>query len=131
MKSRTCLFVFPYLLLAFTASCAIEAHDNRRTLNALDLHDTPNSATARWIVAPVALPVAAIGLAADAVVVHPCCVFDDAWGDTVEWLWESNGESRFRRAVITPLRVVATPIVFLGDWLGRATFDIPPRKEQK
>ncbi len=117
------------LPLVLAASCAIAEPDNRRTLNALDAHLTPTSTSARWLASPVALPVGVLGVAADALVVHPCCVLDDAWGDTVEWLWEPREESRFRSAVMTPLRVIASPIVFVGDWLGRATFDIPPRKE--
>jgi hypothetical protein len=117
------------LLLLLAAGCAISEHDNRRTLNALDLHLSPESAATRWMVAPLALPVGVAGLAVDAAVVHPCCVFDDAWGDTTEWLWTSHGESRFRRAVMVPLSALATPFLFAGDWLARALFDIDPRLE--
>jgi hypothetical protein len=102
--------------------------DNRRTLNALDASLTPESAAARWAAAPVALPTGLVALAVDAVVVHPACSIDDAWGDTVEWLWTPDpDESRFRRAVLLPLVTLATPPVFVGDWLGRALFAIPPR----
>lgn len=114
--------------LLVATSCAIANPDNRRTLNALDANLAPASATARWLALPVTLPAGVLGVAADAVIVHPCCVFDDAWGDTVEWLWEPREESRFRLAVMTPLRAVATPIIFLGDWLARATMNVPPRK---
>ncbi len=122
------LIVFGLLLVLATA-CAASEHDNRRTLNALDDQLTPDSVSARWIAAPVTLPIGVVSLAVDAAVVHPCCVFDDAWGDTVEWLWTPHGASRFRRAVMIPLSALATPFVFAGDWLGRALFDIDPRKE--
>lgn len=117
------------LLLFLAAGCATSEHDNRRMLNALDAHLTPRSPTARWIAAPVTLPVGVVALVGDAVVVHPCCVLDDAWRDTRGWLWTSHGESRFRRAVMIPLSALATPFVFTGDWLGRAIFDIEPHEE--
>jgi hypothetical protein len=106
--------------------------DNRRTLNALDESWTPTSTTARVALAPVAFPAGLLALITDAVVVHPVCVLDDAWGDTVDWLWTPKpGESRFRRAVLTPLAALATPFVFVGDWLGRALLPLPPRQESE
>lgn len=112
------------------ASCATSVADNRRTLNLLDAHVAPESATLRWVALPVTFPTGVLGLVTDAVIVHPCCVIDDAWGDTVEWLWDPRDESRFRRAVMVPLRALATPFVFAGDWLTRAMFAVPPRKEK-
>ena len=117
-------------LFALLAGCAIVRPENRRTLNALDAHVIPDLAATRWVAAPVALPAALVAVAADVVIVHPCCVFDDAWGDTREWLWTPRNESRFRRAVMTPLCAFATPFTFLGDWLWRAMWDIEPREER-
>ena len=118
-------------LMLFLPGCAVINEENRRTLNAMDAAWTPESAGARWGLAPVALPAGLLGLAADAFVVHPACVLDDAWGDTVDWLWTPEpDESRFRRAVLTPLCALATPLVFVGDWLGRALFPMQPRKEE-
>ncbi|MHC5210891.1 MAG: hypothetical protein ACYTG2_09260 [Planctomycetota bacterium] len=109
--------------------CAVSKRSNRRTLNALDAHATPASEGARWALAPVALPAGLIAGLADMLVVHPSTVFDDAWYDTVDLLWTSREESRFRRALFVPLAAVATPFVYVGDWLGRAIFAIPPRDE--
>lgn len=120
-----------WCLCALLASaCAVAEPTNRRTLNAMDAHLAPGSTGARWAALPLTLPAGVLGLAADAIVVHPCCVLDDAWGDTVEYLWRPREESRFRRAAMVPLRAVATPLVFLGDWLTRATFAVPPRQEE-
>ena len=115
------------LLLLLCAGCAVFNKDNRRTLNALDEHVAPESTAARWALAPVGLPVGLVAGVLDMVIVHPATVFDDAWGDTKQLLWTPRDESRFRRAIMLPLATIATPFVYLGDWLGRALFDIPPR----
>jgi len=117
------------LLTALLAACAVSEKQNRRLLNVLDAHVAPESDGARWALAPVAFPVGVIAFVGDAVLVHPACVFDDAWRDTVDWLWTPDpAESRFRRALITPLCALATPFVWVGDWLGRAIFAIPPHE---
>lgn len=112
------------------SACAITEPANRRTLNAMDAHLAPASTAARWAALPLTLPAGILGLAADAVVVHPCTVIDDAWGDTVDYLWRPRDESRFRKAVMVPLRAVATPFVFTADWLTRSAFAVPPREEK-
>lgn len=111
--------------------CAVFEEENRHTLNAMDEHLTPESEAMRWTLAPLALPVGLVGATADIVLVHPARVIDDAWGDTTELLWTSRGESRFRRAVMLPLVTVATPFVFIGDWLWRAAFAVPPREDEE
>lgn len=121
--------LLPLLLPALLAGCAVADADNRRTLTAMDAHLAPASTAARWAALPLTLPAGMLGLFTDAVVVHPCCVIDDAWGDTAEYLWRPREESRFRRAVMVPVRAAATPLVFAADWLTRAMFAVPPRKE--
>ncbi len=109
------------------SGCAVGEVANRRTLNELDHHLTPSTATGRWAAAPVAFPTALVSLAADAFVVHPSTVFDDAWRDTRDWLWTPDpSESRFRRAVLFPVTLLATPFVYVGDWLARAAFALGP-----
>ncbi|HTE06719.1 MAG TPA: hypothetical protein VK824_11020 [Planctomycetota bacterium] len=113
-------------LLLLTA-CAVADKRNRLTLNAMDEHLAPESAAGRWAAAPVAFPAALLGLAMDALVVHPASVLDDAWRDTQDWLWTPRpSESRFRRAVLLPLVVLATPLVYAGDWLRHALFRVDP-----
>lgn len=113
---------------AATSGCAISSRENRRTLNALDEHATPPSATARWAMAPLALPVSLGAVIGDMLLVHPICSIDDAWADTVDALWTSHGETKFRRAVLLPLATLATPIVFTGDLIARALFPISNHK---
>ena len=113
--------------LALTG-CAIFEPDNRRTLNALDRHLTPSATLGRVALVPIGLPVGLVAGVADLCIVHPATVLDDAWGDTAELLWTPRTESRFRRALLMPLAALATPPVFLGDWLGRSIFALPPRE---
>jgi hypothetical protein len=117
------------LLVLALAGCAQVKEENRRTLNALDAAATPQSEAGRWALSPVALPVGIVALVTDMLVVHPACSLDDAWGDTVQLLWTPRDESRFRRAVLLPLVTLATPLVFAGDWVGRALLPLPPRED--
>lgn len=128
---RRALRAAAVLALSVVTACAVMRSDNRLTLNALDEHLSPSSTAGRWAVAPVALPVGLVALVADAFVVHPATVFDDTWGDTVDWLWTPDpDESRFRRAVLLPLITLATPVVYVGDWFRRAFFAVPPRESE-
>ena len=119
------------VLCLFATGCAVFVDENRRTLDAMDEHLAPASTGARWALTPVTLPAGILGGTVDMVLVHPACVTDDAWADTVELLWTPRGESRFRRAVMLPLVSLATPFVFVGDWVGRAVFAVPPRQDEE
>jgi hypothetical protein len=129
---RNSMLLLALMALALPgASCAVFDSDNRRTLNLLDEHCTPEEPVAKWALAPVALPTGLLAASVDAVIVHPVNVVGDAWGDTTELLWSSHEESSFRRAIFAPVAVIATPFVFVGDWLGRSAFAIPPREENE
>ncbi|MCA8953444.1 MAG: hypothetical protein KDE27_28280 [Planctomycetes bacterium] len=111
------------------SSCTVLVREQRRTLNLLDGHLTPSGEVARALLLPVSVPVGLVGLASDMVVVNPVLAVDDAWGDTIELLWTpTEDESGLRRATVAPLAAIATPFVFVGDWLGRCLFPIDPRE---
>ena len=116
-------------LLPSLAACAVFERDNRVVLNSLDEHVAPSSDVGRWLLAPVALPVGAAAVTVDAVVVRPVTQLDDAWGDTVELLWEPGDQTPFRRVIVAPVMAVATPFVFAADWLARALFMVPDRED--
>jgi hypothetical protein len=115
------------LLLLLAAGCAMAAPENRRTLLWLDDNLKPASGVARGALLPAAIPIGLAALAVDAVVVHPVTVVDDAWGDTVDLLWTTRGETPLRQALFAPIAALATPFVFAGDFLGRCNFAIAPR----
>ncbi|MGQ0553995.1 MAG: hypothetical protein ACT4PU_12350 [Planctomycetota bacterium] len=126
---RALLLVVLVAIVLWLMGCAVFEEDYRRTLNALDESCIPASATMRWVAVPVTLPTGIVALVADMVLVHPACSVDDAWLDTVDALWTSRGQTRFRRAVLLPLVTIATPFVFVGDWLGRCLFPIDPHED--
>jgi hypothetical protein len=117
------------LALTLLAGCTTVRSDSRRTLDWLDGSLTPGSAGARAALLPVAIPVGFTGLVCDTVVVNPVCAVDDAWGDTVDVLWTSSGESGLRRALFVPLAALGTPFVFVGDWLWRSIVPTAPRAD--
>lgn len=114
--ARVCLLVG----LA-VSGCAMIDQDNRRTLNLLDRHISPDSLGTQLALAPVVLPLGGVALAVDQFIVHPVCVGDDAWDDTRRILWESDDPSLFRRVLLVPLVALATPFFYLGDFLIRAS----------
>lgn len=116
------------LSLAVVAGCSMFDRDNRRTLELLDRELAPASTGTRLALAPLALPLGVGALVADAVVVHPTCSLDDAWLDTRDLLWRSRDESALRRALFVPLAVLATPVVFAGDWVGRCLLPLGERE---
>ncbi len=116
-------------LLAALGACSMFDDDNRRTLNWLDRELTPDSTAGKVALAPIALPVGIVAFVADAAVVHPITCLDDAWLDTVDLLWDAGDETGLRRALMTPISVLATPVVFLGDLLGRWTLPLSPRED--
>jgi hypothetical protein len=114
------------LLASLAPGCAVMSSTNRRTLNAMDENWSPETTTGRWACAPLAFPAALVGLLVDALFVNPALAVDDAWNDTVDWLWTPDpDESRFRRAVILPLAALATPFVYVGDWIRLGFFMKP------
>ena len=48
-----------------------------------------------------------------------------------ELLWTAENETSLRKVLFAPLAGLATPFVFVGDWLGRATWPIDPRVEEE
>lgn len=105
------------------SSCAISSSDRRPVLNYLDATLAPTRTASRWLAAPVALPVALVAAATDAVILHPLSQIDDSWCDTRTAIWGFEGSSDFRKVLLMPLSAVATPVVFSVTWLFRASFD--------
>ncbi|MCB9896959.1 MAG: hypothetical protein H6825_03030 [Planctomycetes bacterium] len=113
--------------LLLLAGCAVARPEHRHLLTALDEYATPASSTARWLLVPVALPAGVGAYVIDSFVVNPVRAADDAWFDTVDLLWTSHEESTFRRILWVPFAVVLTPVVLVGDWVGRWMAPIPSR----
>ena len=66
----------------------------------------------------------------DTLVAHPLQVIDDAFEDASE-LWDPDDfefeDKYYTEVVLVPFRVVGTPLVFAGSFVGRSLFDVPQR----
>jgi hypothetical protein len=128
MNANT-LFRRVRLLLALTglgllSACAVFDRDNRLLLNKMDEWVKPRSTAARVALAPVAIPVGTLGLAADAALIHPVVVVPKAADDVYKLYWKPREMDWLRKGLILPLVTVLTPPTFTADWFGRAVFDI-------
>jgi hypothetical protein len=122
-RSAMIFMVFAFTL-ALCAGCAVTNEDNRRTLNMMDGWIKPESTGTQIALAPVMVPAGTATLVTDMVIVHPICMIPKAADDVYELYWKPREMDFFRRALLFPVIVVATPPTFLVDWLGRIFFDI-------
>jgi hypothetical protein len=112
------------VMLALCAGCAVINEENRRVLNLMDGWIQPDSTETRIALAPVMVPVGTMTLATDMVIVHPLYMIPEAADDVYELYWKPREMDFFRKALLFPVIVVATPPTFLIDWLGRIFFVI-------
>jgi hypothetical protein len=125
-QPRTNLFVALLVCCAMAGGCAIADRNNRLVLNSLDnaMQDSAitNSTAARIAAAPLAIPVGTVAGVLDMAVVTPARAAGPAWKDTSEYLWEDPQGSDMRQMMLFVPKVVATPLVFTGDWAFRSAF---------
>ena len=109
---------------ALLPGCAVFNEENRRTLNVLDEWIQPEGTAAQIALSPVMVPTGTAVLVADMALVHPVCVIPEAADDVYELYWKPREMDFFRKALLFPVIVIATPPTFVGDWLLRIFFDI-------
>jgi len=127
MRARSLL---PLLALGLClGGCAWANRDNRPVWNAFEQHLVPDSDGAFYATLPLTVPGGLIAILLDTFIVHPATVADDAWHDAGD-TWDDMDwrESYYTEMVRLPLRVVFTPIAYVGSFLGRSLFDIEPRR---
>jgi hypothetical protein len=128
--SRRCpLARLAALALLLPAGCAWANRDNRPLWNAFETHAVPEEGT--WFVAalPLTVPGGLVAIVLDTLVVHPAQVVDDAAGDAGDvWNGIEWRERYYSELALLPLRAAATPLVFVGGFLGRSCFDIAPHQ---
>ena len=124
-RAKATRMLLVLLGLSLLAGCAFMNRDNTPTLNLVEEHVIPDETV--WKV--VLFPVGFLAVVADAVVVHPIAMIPEAAGDTGEALWENfEWEEKYvTECAVLPWRVIGTPFVFTGTWIGRALFDIERR----
>jgi len=106
------------------SGCAVFETENRRLLNWMDTKVRPEATATQVALAPVGVPVGSAALAVDAVLVHPYTAIPRAAEDVYELYWKPRDMEAFRKALLLPLIVIATPPTFLGDWLVRSLVSV-------
>jgi hypothetical protein len=125
-KPRTNLFVALFVCCVMAGGCAITDRNNRLVLNSLDnaVQDSAitNSTAGRIAAAPLAIPAGTVAGVLDMAIVTPARAVRPAWKDTSEYLWEDPQGSDMRQMMLFVPKVVATPLLFTGDWAFRSSF---------
>ena len=116
-------------VLTAGSGCAFTNPDNMPLLTSLSAalddeeHSVPNTAALLVLGAPAAI--------VDIILIHPVCVIDDAWRDTVDVvgdMWKNPQGGITTQAFLFFPKVVATPFVGVGNfvlsWVGRSIFDM-------
>ncbi|MCB1305806.1 MAG: hypothetical protein KDK37_16070 [Leptospiraceae bacterium] len=112
------------LSLLLLANCAFMVKENRVLTNALDSVVEPESLPTKVLLSPIFVPVGAVSLATDAIILHPVSVIPDAAQDTYETIWEEpEGTILWQTFLLVP-KVVLSPVFFTFDWLARSLFDV-------
>ena len=114
------------LLLPLPTGCAFLNRDNTPLYNAVESHLWPESSGKRIAAAPLVIPAGLVAITADAFIVHPASVIDDAAEDTRDVFWDDfDWDDKYAtECMLLPWRTVITPVFFTGDFLVRAGFDV-------
>ena len=107
------------VLLLLASGCAVMETENRRVLNSLDQLVQFESTSAKVAAAPVFVPIGVAAGLTDMVIVHPAVSIPEAGEDTWEVLWKNPQGSEFRQMMLFLPKVVASPILFVTDWVAR------------
>lgn len=119
-------------LALLSSGCAWSNPDNRPVWNAFEANVVPSDDTAFYATLPLTVPVGLGAILLDTLVVHPVRVLDDAVGDAAdEWKDLDWQQQYYSELGLLPLRVAGTPLVFLGSFVGRCLFDVPPHGSAK
>jgi hypothetical protein len=123
-QSRRCAWAPALLAGLLLSGCAAFNRDNTPTFNLVEEHLWPESTAKRIAVAPAVYPLSLAAVGLDAAIVHPASVVDDTARETQETLWDDwDWDDHYvSECVGLPLRAAATPIYFVGDFVGRAFF---------
>jgi hypothetical protein len=117
MNARFLLIQLLLLVVVSLNGCAVFGKENRRVLNSLDDHISPQSPAVQIALAPVAVPAASGALLVDAAIVNPVHAVKPAAQDTYELYWKPRDVEPLTRAMLFVPVVVLTPPTFVAAWL--------------
>lgn len=99
-------------------NCALTDVNHLATTNWMDRHIVPDNKLASWAITPVLIPITIITLVVDNFIVAPTVHLPTALEDTSEF-FTSDIDGYYANMGVLPFKVVLSPIVFVGSWLGR------------
>ncbi len=103
-------------LLCMSSGCAVLGEKGRYFAKRLDAV-APQSQAGKALLVPVALPVGAVALTIDGLLVNPLLVLEDAIDDA-KWAFEVESTG-ILEVFVTPMRIVTFVGIFLGSELLR------------
>ncbi len=112
-------------LVLSCSSCAFMNRRNRPAMNFCSERLIPEHTAAKAATAVLWAPACLVAGAADAVLLHPVSVMDDAWFQTQSLVWQPTNRGYVTECAVFPLRVAATPPLWALDFARRAVFDVP------
>lgn len=113
------------LLLLPLVGCAWARRENRPVWTSFEDHLVPADGTAFYVALPLTVPAGLVAIVVDTLVAHPLQVVDDALDDTGDlWRGIDLEQAYYTQAGLLPVRAVATPLWFVGSFLGRSMFDV-------
>lgn len=119
-------------LLALAASgCAFNNPANTPLLTALDDVVKPETTWGKVSLGVVFVPVGAVCGVLDIAVIHPAHELYLASGRTWQDLWVTPDATFGERALLFVPKVLLTPFVFGGHWLGGALFDLRTEEQKE
>lgn len=109
---RRALLSLVLLVLPAAPGCAVLSEEHRPITRHLDERATPETAAGRVALAPVALPVGALTLAIDGLLLNPVRRLPDAL-DAARWAFEVESTGPLE-VFVAPMRVVTFVSILVG-----------------
>ncbi len=123
----TGLIVVALACLVF-CGCAVSSLNHMATTNWVDRHIVPDNKVVQWVMTPVWIPICCVTLAVDNFIIAPVVSLPSAYLDTIDF-WKKEAGGYYTEMGILPFRILLTPIIFFGDWLGRTLYAVEPRED--
>jgi len=120
------------LLLAavvlLSSGCAVSSMNHMALTNLVDRTLVPDDRTVQWVMTPLLIPVCIVTLTIDNFIIAPAVHLPSAYLDTIDF-WKASVGGYYTEMGVLPFRVLLTPVVFFGDWLGRTVLALSPRND--
>ncbi len=123
------------LTCILSTGCAMNNRNHLSTTNWVDRTIVPENKVAQWVMTPVWIPICFVTFTIDNVIICPIVSLPSAYEDTESFLNAYDEVSNLSEGDLYaewgfyPAKVVFSPLVFIGDWIGRGLFAVDPRAD--